>query len=122
LRRKYWIRQGKTKKTSNMTYKEYISNELSDLYMSPGKISNLLEGIKQAEGINPDDEVDVSVAKKALYNSFSSILPKANVSEGKFSVSWLTDNILTWYSLLANELGLPNVLGDNTLKDYTPTW
>nr|DAT44518.1 MAG TPA: hypothetical protein [Caudoviricetes sp.] len=105
-----------------MTYKEYISNELSDLYMSPGKISNLLEGIKQAEGINPDDEVDVSVAKKALYNSFSSILPKANVSEGKFSVSWLTDNILTWYSLLANELGLPNVLGDNTLKDYTPTW
>ena len=79
-----------------MTYKEYISNELSDLYMSPGKISNLLEGIKQAEGINPDDEVDVSVAKKALYNSFSSILPKANVSEGKFSVSWLTDNILTW--------------------------
>lgn len=122
MRRKYWIRQGKTKKTSNMTYKEYISNELSDLYMSPGKISNLLEGIKQAEGINPDDEVDVSVAKKALYNSFSSILPKANVSEGKFSVSWLTDNILTWYSLLANELGLPNVLGDNTLKDYTPTW
>lgn len=105
-----------------MTYKEYISNELSDLYMSPGKISNLLEDIKQREQINPDDEVDVSVAKRALYNSFSAILPKANISEGKFSISWLTENILTWYSLLANELGLPNVLEDNTIKDYTPFW
>jgi len=38
-----------------MTYKEYISNELSDLYMSPGKISNLLEDIKQREQINPDE-------------------------------------------------------------------
>ena len=101
-----------------MTYKEYLTKTLSRLYVSPDDIDILILN----QGINPEEEVDVHAAKMAVYNEMSSILPLANMSEGGTSITWINDNVLRWYSLLASELGMPDVLNDNTIKDLTSYW
>lgn len=101
-----------------MTYKEYLTKTLSRLYVSPDDIEILMLN----QGIEPDAEVDVHTAKMAMYNEMSSLLPLANMSEGGTSVTWITDNVLRWYSLLASELGMPDVMSNNTIKDLTSYW
>lgn len=72
------------------------------------------------QGIKSEEIVDPQVAKKAMYNEFSHILPVANMSEGGASTSWNMESVLLWYSLLASELGMPNMTKkDNTIKDYS---
>lgn len=99
-----------------MTYREYITTTLSKFFISPDEI----EVIMLNQEIAPDDDVDPKVAKKAMYNEFSHILPVANMSEGGASTSWNMESVLLWYSLLASELGLPDMTKeDNTIKDYS---
>ena len=101
-----------------MTYKEYLIKTLNRFFVSPDDIEIMMVNQK----IDPEAEVDVHTAKMAMYNEFSSILPVVNMSEGGASVTWITENVLIWYSLLASELGMPNVLSNNTVKDLTPYW
>lgn len=101
-----------------MTYKEYLTKTLSRLYVSPDDIDILILN----QGINPEEEADVYTAKMAVYNEMSSLLPLANMCEGGTSITWVNDNVLRWYSLLASELGMPDVLNDNTIKDFTSYW
>lgn len=101
-----------------MTYKEYITKTLNRFYVSPDDIEILM--LNQA--IDPEADVDVHTAKMAVYKEFSSILPVANMSEGGSSVTWITENVLAWYSLLASELGMPDVMNDNTVKDLSAYW
>lgn len=101
-----------------MTNKEYLTKTLSRLYVSPDEIDILIVN----QGISPDEEVNVQTAKMAMYNEMSSLLPLANMSEGGTSVTWINDNVLRWYSLLASELGMPDVLNNNTIKDLTSYW
>lgn len=101
-----------------MTYKEYITKTLNRFYISPDDIEILILN----QSIDPEADVDVHTAKMAIYNEFSSILPVANMSEGGSSVTWITENVLTWYSLLASELGMPDIMDDNTVKDLSTYW
>lgn len=101
-----------------MTYKEYITKTLNRFYVSPDDIEILMLN----QSIDPEADVDVHAAKMAVYKEFSSILPVANMSEGGSSVTWITENVLTWYSLLASELGMPDVMNDNTVKDLSAYW
>lgn len=101
-----------------MTYKEYITKTLNRFYVSPDDIEILMLN----QSIDPEADVDVHAAKMAVYKEFSSILPVANMSEGGSSVTWITENVLAWYSLLASELGMPDVMNDNTVKDLSAYW
>lgn len=101
-----------------MTYKEYITKTLNRFYVSPDDIEILM--LNQA--IDSEADVDVHAAKMAVYKEFSSILPVANMSEGGSSVTWITENVLAWYSLLASELSMPDVMNDNTVKDLSAYW
>ena len=42
------------------------------------------------------------------------------MSEGGASTSWNMESVLLWYSLLASELGEPDMTKENnTIKDYS---
>lgn len=91
---------------------------MSRLYVSPDDIEILMIN----QGIEPDAKVDVHKAKTAMYNEMSSLLPLANMSEGGTSVTWINENVKAWYSLLASELGMPDVISNNTIKNLTSYW
>ena len=55
---------------------------------------------------DPDAEVVVTTAKRALCAEFGSIIPLANVSEGGYSVSWNWEAIKFWYNQTCSELGI----------------
>lgn len=99
-----------------MTYKEYITYTLSKFYISPEEIDVIMLN----QNIAPDENVEPKIAKIAMYNEFSQILPVANMSEGGTSTTWNMEGVLLWYSLLASELGKPDMTKkDNTIKDYS---
>ena len=57
-----------------------------------------------------ESELDILKCKIAMYNSFSSILPLANISEGNYSITWNIEALKIWYSQLCKELGKENVM------------
>ena len=99
-----------------MTNREYLSTVLSKFNITDAEIDVIMlnQSIEPSEDVN-----DVRSLKIAVYNEFSNILPVANVSEGGFSLSWNFEAVKKWYSLLANELGLEDVLNDaqNSVSD-----
>ena len=99
-----------------MTYNEYITATLSKFYISPEEIDVIMLN----QNITPDEDVDPKIAKMAMYKEFSQIIPVANMSEGGASTTWNMKSFLLWYSLLASELGEPDMTKeDNTIKDYS---
>ena len=58
------------------------------------------------QGINPDDDVDVTKAKTALCKEFAIAIPLANVTEGGYSVSWNMEAVKLWYQTTCAELGI----------------
>ena len=101
-----------------MTYKEYLVQTLNRFFVSPSDVEILMLNQK----IDPDAEVDVHTAKMAMYNEISFFIPLVNMSEGGTSVTWITKNVLIWYSLLASDLGMPDLLNNNTVEDLTSNW
>lgn len=92
-----------------MTNREYLNATLSKFSISETDI----ELIAINQNILLDEDVsDAKLLKTAIYNEFSQILPIANISEGGFSISWNFDAVKKFYSLLAQELGLDDVLND----------
>ncbi|MFS0489893.1 DUF6706 family protein [Leadbetterella byssophila] len=91
-----------------MTYKEYISKALSKFQVSGDDVEIIL--INQSVLIpNPDAQVDVVTAKKALVTEFARLIPVANISEGGYSISWNWEAIKLWYHSLCAELGVEPV-------------
>lgn len=91
-----------------MTNKDYIAKSLASMNISPDDI----EIIMVKADINPDSDVDCHACDLAIYNRFSVVLGAMthNVSEGGYSISWNMDAVKLYYSALANELGVENVL------------
>lgn len=59
----------------------------------------------------PDDDVNITTAKRALCNELASIIPMASsVSEGGYSVTWNMEAVKMYYSALCEELGIASVL------------
>ena len=88
-----------------MTYKEWITATTSRFHLTASDVELII--VNQSTLIpNPDDTVDVGIAKRALVAEFSSIIPLANISEGGYSVGWNMDNLQLWYKSLCQELGV----------------
>jgi hypothetical protein len=87
------------------TNREYLTVKLGRFGLSENDIDAIVLDHPELEGdLNPQ------ACKVAIYNSMSSILPFANVSEGGYSVTWNLDGLKLWYNSLCLEIGVPNLI------------
>lgn len=89
-----------------MTNKEYITATLSRFNISESEIDLIMLN----QNVIAPDEVDVEAARLAMFREIPLFIPLANISEGEMSVSWNIAAIKIWYSLLAQQLGEPDLL------------
>lgn len=88
-----------------MTYKEWLSHTVSRFGVEGDDVELILAN-QQSTIPDPDEEVVVTTAKRALCAEFGSIIPLANVSEGGYSISWNWEAIKFWYNQTCSELGI----------------
>ena len=91
-----------------MTNREYITSIVARFGLSESDVNLILFNHQ----LDEEETAVVDTIKKVLYDEFSSLIPLANVSEEGFSQSWNMQAVKLWYSLLAKDLGLPNILSD----------
>lgn len=103
-----------------MTYREWMSLTCSRFNLTEDEVSLILVNQEQLIG-NPDYDVDVAKAKRALFNEFTNVLPMANVSEGGYSLSWNLDAIKLWYKQTSSELGLPDITAPR-IRNRSNVW
>jgi len=94
-----------------MTNKEYLTTVLSRF----GATVSDIDLIMLEQGINADEDVNgtegVKTLKKAIYTQLPQMFAGLqNISEGGYSIHWNMEALKLWYSSLAVELGLPNIL------------
>lgn len=88
-----------------MTYEQWMTATGSRFNMSQPDIELIIIN----QGLDPDEEVDVTKAKQALCKEFALCIPLANVSEGGYSISWNMEAIKLWYNATCAELGITPV-------------
>lgn len=100
-----------------MTNKEYISVTLSRFNVSDSEIGLILLN----QGLNADQEVDVEVAKMAMFKEIPIFLPMSDLKEGGMSITWNIEALKLWYSLLAKQLNQEDVLNqsNDSVDDYS---
>lgn len=75
--------------------------------------------------LSADDNVDVVLAKTAIYNSLSQLIPVySSVSEGGVSFAWNLDAIKLYYGILCTSLNLENKISvpENEIRDRSNMW
>ena len=99
-----------------MTVKEYISDKFQSFGIQVSE-ADLLDMSLNAN-VSPDDEVTSTGAiSVAIANFIPSLLLRAtSISESGFSMSWNTQGIKDYYSLLCRQYGLKDELNDNKPK------
>lgn len=99
-----------------MTVREYISSKFQSFGMQVSE-ADLLDMSLNAK-VSPDDEVTSTGAiSVAIANFIPSLLLRAtSISESGFSMSWNTQGIKDYYSLLCRQYGLKDELNDNKPK------
>lgn len=103
-----------------MTAKEYLTNTLSKFGVDESTIDLIIIN----QGIDADKEIsstDVKGLKMAMFREFSQLIPLANVTEGGYSISWNWEALRSWYSSLADDLGVSNPLKPK-VKDRSNLW
>ena len=103
-----------------MTYREWITQTVAKFQIGPDDVELILTN---QSGLisDPEAEVNVSTAKRALCLEFGTLIPLANISEGGYSISWNWDALKLWYNLACAEVGLVPV-GKPTIKDRSNRW
>ncbi len=98
-----------------MTRKEYLMKMLSRFNVSEDDVDLIMIN----QNISIDGEINVKDLKTAIYNEFTQFLPLANISEGGLSINWNMETLKLYYSQLAKELGLEDLLNDrqNSVSD-----
>jgi hypothetical protein len=86
------------------TNNEYLLNKLSKFGLVQSDIDVIV--VENSLG----SELDIPKCKIAMYNSFSSILPLSNVSEGNYSITWNIEALKIWYNQLCKEVGKSNAM------------
>ena len=99
-----------------MTVREYISDKFQSFGIQVSE-ADLLDMSLNAN-VSPDDEVTSTGAiSVAIANFIPSLLLRAtSISESGFSMSWNTQGIKDYYSLLCRQYGLEDELNDNKPK------
>jgi hypothetical protein len=101
---------------------EYLNTILGKFGLTAGEIIIIMI----ENDIDPDapmtGKADTIALKKAVYNQLPLMLAGLqDVSEGGYSVKWNVDGIKLWYSTLAVELGLPDILNPTpTITGVSP--
>jgi len=104
-----------------MTYKEYITTALSRIYVDDTTIGLLFVN-QQLIIPDPEMEVDVMVAKKAICNEFALLIPMwTHISEGGSTLIMNLEYIKMWYRQLCAELGIDPVT-ETRIKDISNAW
>ncbi|TDX83986.1 DUF6706 family protein [Epilithonimonas xixisoli] len=100
-----------------MTNKEYFTATLSRFNVSETEIDLILIN----QGLNAGSDVDVAVAKLAMFKEIPMFIPIADEKEGGRSITWNIEAIKMWYSLLAKELNQDDLLNvsDDEVSDYS---
>ncbi len=100
------------------TNREYIQATLGRFNLTSTDIDMIFA---ENPTLMANDNTDLRSCKMAVYNSLSSILPVANVSEADYSVTWNMDSLKMWYNVLCKELGKPNALKP-AIRDRSNRW
>lgn len=99
-----------------MTVREYISDKFQSFGIHVSE-ADLLDMSLNAN-VSPDDEVTSTGAISVAIARFipSLLLRATSISESGFSMSWNTQGIKDYYSLLCRQYGLKDELNDNKPK------
>lgn len=99
-----------------MTVREYISDKFQSFGIQVSE-ADLLDMSLNAK-VSPDDEVTSTGAVSVAIARFipSLLLRATSISESGFSMSWNTQGIKDYYSLLCRQYGLKDELNDNKPK------
>ena len=99
-----------------MTVREYISDKFQSFGIQVSE-ADLLDMSLNAN-VSPDDEVTSTGAVSVAIAKFipSLLLRATSISESGFSMSWNTQGIKDYYSLLCRQYGLKDELNDNKPK------
>lgn len=108
-----------------MTNGEYIKEKLSMWSVSYSDAMIELElartGVVACDTITGESNFDLF-----FYNVIPGLLSApSSISEGGYSVSFSAEDkkaISAYYSLMAKQLGKPNLLSENTITDITNRW
>lgn len=101
-----------------MTNKAYLTALLSGLNVAESQIDMVLTDA----GLNASADASSRSCKIAVYNSFSRIIPLANVSEGDLSITWNMDAVKAFYRSLCDELGVEDRLSFNPRVKGVDVW
>ena len=99
-----------------MTVRKYISDKFQSFGIQVSE-ADLLDMSLNAN-VSPDDEVTSTGAVSVAIAKFipSLLLRATSISESGFSMSWNTQGIKDYYSLLCRQYGLKDELNDNKPK------
>ena len=99
-----------------MTVKEYISSKFQSFGIQVSE-ADLLDMSLNAN-VSPDDDMTSTGAVSVAIAKFipSLLLRATSISESGFSMSWNTQGIKDYYSLLCRQYGLKDELNDNKPK------
>ena len=99
-----------------MTVREYISDKFQSFGIQVSE-ADLLD-MSLNSNASPDDEVTSTGAVSVAIAKFipSLLLRATSISESGFSMSWNTQGIKDYYSLLCRQYGLKDELNDNKPK------
>lgn len=100
-----------------MTYTEYITKTLAKFDISTDDVALIILN----ENLNATATVDVLKAKTAMYNQMAVIIPVYEIAESGFSKKMNIEAVKLWFSSLARELNMPDLIG-LTIKNASNRW
>jgi hypothetical protein len=103
-----------------MTNKEYLTLQLGKFGVTPEQIDLILvdRGIDGSATVS-----DTQALKTAVYYQLPAMMASLqDVSEGGYSVKWNYAGLKVWYSWLAEELGLPDILKETPTVTGVKPW
>lgn len=105
-----------------MTIGEYIYKKIDQLNL--GYPKDLADEMMVMLNIDEGGAIDQRSVDLFFYNVIPDVLMRPmSVSEGQYSISYDKDAIIAYYRMLANRLGLDDMLAfENTIKDITARW
>ena len=99
-----------------MTVREYISSKFQSFGIQVSE-ADLLDMSLNANASPDDDMTSTGAVSVAIAKFIPSLLLRAtSISESGFSMSWNTQGIKDYYSLLCRQYGLKDELNDNKPK------
>lgn len=105
-----------------MTYREWFIKTTGKFGMTAEDVELILTN-QQDVIPDPDAEVDVTVARRALVAEAEVLIPMANITEGGYSVSWDREAFFAWYRAVCKKLGIEDTLTPHpTATDRSNIW